>query len=377
MISMLKSIDELIAESEVESLQQLDRYSIQASTKNNETRAFFFTTPICNESGLVEKRFVKRDNKFIFKGSNGEITIVPEGVYLKNKACYVRIRWTKKQSFLLSEDATCLTSEELIISPTLNGISVVQVYDEVPLYFKFEAQSWCKGYPRMNSKCFAYMKEKFIPFVTVNGVYASTSDENGIAGVEMAMKKDSDLQYRLRMKSASANATKINWEINLYESKLIQDTTVESRRPNENNVYGNVAFLGHSLDHGVQYLYSRFDFDKIKVDPLKRMKRILLHVPYYIAGEQGFRVAAPFRRFCSFGSNWANKVPANGFGVSCWKEKERFVFDLTQYLLTSKGKLKENNGIVLCPSKSNGTSVLATADNYSKPQVIEIQYEKE
>lgn len=377
MNSMLKTIQALFSGDEIESMKQLDRYSVQVNKKNEEERAFFFTAPICNESGLVKKQFAKNGNNFVFKGSNAEITVVPEGVYLKNKTCHVRMRWTREQSFALSEDSTCLKSDDMLISPTLNGISVIQTYDKEPLYFKFESQSWCKGYPRMNSKCFAYMKEKFVPFVVVNCVYATDGSETGIVGAELAMKKDSDLQYRLRMKSTIENATKLNWEINLYEPKLMQDTTVESRRPNENNAYGNVAFVGHSPDHGVQYLYSRFDFNKIKVDPQKRMKQILLHIPYYMAGEQGFRVAAPFRRFCSFGSNWANKVPSNGVGVTCWSENEHFAFDLTRYLLTNEGKLKENNGIVLCPLKSSGTSVLATADNYSKPQIIEIQYEKE
>lgn len=377
MISMLKSVCGRFSESEMESVQQLDRYSIQVSTQNNEKNVFCFTTPIYNEGGLVEKRFTKYENSFVFRGSNAEVTVVSEGVYLKNKSCYVRMRWTGKQNFALSEDAACLTSENMVICPTLNGISVTQTYEKEPLYFKFESQPRCKGYPRTNSKCFAYMKEKFVPFATVNCMYAASDDGGIMAGAELAMKKDSDLQYRLRMKPAMEGATKLNWEINLYEPKLMQDTTVESRRPDENNAYGSVAFLGHSPDHGVQYLYSRFDFDRIKTDPLKRMKRVLLHVPYYAAGEQGFRIAAPFRRFCSFGSNWANKVPANGVGVTYRKENEHFVFDLTQHLLTSEGKWKENNGIVLCPSKSDGTSVLATADNYSKPQIIEIQYEKE
>jgi hypothetical protein len=377
MTSTLKAGQALFAANEVESVKRLDRYSVLVTKKDQEESVCFFTTPIYNETGLVERRFVKQKNSFTFRGSNAEIIVMPEGVYLKNKACYVRMRWTRKQSFVLSEDATCLTSEDMSICPTLNGISVTQVYHSEPLYFKFESQPWCKGYARMNSKCFAYMKEKFVPFATVNCVYVGDGNKTELAGAELAMKKDSDLQYRLRMTSTIENATKLNWEINLYEPKLIQDTTVESRRPNENNAYGNVAFLGHSADHGVQYLYSRFDFDKIKVDSLKKMKRILLHVPYYMAGDQNIRVAAPFRRFCSFGSNWANKVPTNGVSVTYWKESDRVVFDLTQYLLAGNGKFKENNGIVLCPSKSNGVSVMATADNYNMPQMIEIQYEKE
>ena len=202
------------------------------------------------------------------------------------------------------------------------------------------------------------MKEKFLPFVTVNCVYVTDGSESNIASAELAMKKHSELQYWLRMTSTVENASMLNWEINLYEPKLMQDTTVESRRPNENNVYGNVAFIGHSPAHGVQYLYSRFDFSKIKVNVEKRMKRVLRCVPYYMAGDQEFRIAAPFQRFCSFGSNWENKASADTIGASWWRSNKCFVFDLTHHLLTNEGKFKENNGIVLSPSKSNGIAVL-------------------
>ena len=60
-----------------------------------------------------------------------------------------------------------------------------------------------------------------------------------------------------------AAAEHLAWEANFYESKLIQDTTVESKSPKANNVFGDVAFLGSTRDFGTQYLYLRFDYDKL------------------------------------------------------------------------------------------------------------------
>lgn len=354
-----------------------NRYGFRTTTPEGEERQYLFTTPVFHENGLVRRQFINAGTGFLFQGSKGLMTVLPDGVLLKNEECYVRLCWEKKQRFALSADGECLCSEEMEIRPTLNGVSVLQNYDRKPLYFRFESRPEYRGFARMNSKCFAYMKEKFVPYVTLNSVYAATGETGELSGADLAMIKDGDTRYRFRMTAAAENAQKLNWEINLYEPKLIQDTTVESRRPTENNAYGNVAFLGRSPDHGVQYLYSRFDFGKIKTDPTGKMKRVFLHIPYYAAGEQKFRVAAPFRRFCSFGSNWANKMPADDCDVKYYRQNGYFVFDLSDCLLRENGTWKENNGIVIYPEKSDGVSVLATADNYNMPQMIEIQYEKE
>lgn len=378
MNSTFEIVKQRLGDENISENKPYSRYGMNLKMSNGEERLCFFTAPIFNENGLVERKFEKSENGFCFRGSNGEIMVSSSGVLVKNKAYQAKLRWEKEQRFTLSENAGCLRSESMEISPTLNGVLVAQKYEHRPLYFWFESDSKYKGFARMNTKYFAYMKEQYVPYVTLNTVWASDEAVCNMMGADLAMKKDSETQFRFRMTATDPKATKLNWEINLYEPKLIQDTTVESRRPNENNVYGNIAFLGETPDHGVQYLYSRFDLDKIKLDPTKRAKRVFLHVPCYnTRGSQKLCAASPIRRFCSFGSNWANKMPTTDFSVKYRWQNGCFVFDLSDYMLSESGKWKENTGIVLRLAGAKDVLILATADNYNMPQMIEIEYERE
>ena len=374
MFTALNTIYGIVGKENISTLSFEGRYACKLQKKNGVESKFYFATPIANGSVLVEKCFDIFSNGYSFQGSGGKIEIFPEGIVLRNAECEIRFLWEREQSFHISEDHARLTSEEMSISPTFSGVKVMQKY-QGPLYFTCIVQSKKKGHIRMNSKSFAYMKDKFLPHFTLSTMYANKA--NGLLGVNLAMKQEGDTKVRLRMIASDKEATSLCWEMNWYEPKLIQDTTVESARPSENNVYGNIAFLGHTPDHGVQYLYSRFDLTKINADPSQRMERVLLHIPYYQAGEQGFRVFAPFRRFCSFGSNWENKMPASEFCARYEKKNGCFVFDLSQYLLNQNGGFTANTGVVFCSAVADGASILSTADNYDRPQIIEIQYEKE
>ena len=374
MSTALDTIYDITRKENIEALIPEGRYAYHLWQKDGTESKICFTTPIFHGSTPVVKCFDTYPDCFSFQGSKGRIDVRREGVVLHDSECEIRFLWEREQSFHISEDHARLTSEEMSISPTFSGVKVMQKY-QGPLYFTCIVQSKKKGHIRMNSKSFAYMKDKFLPHFTLSTMYANKA--NGLLGVNLAMKQEGDTKVRLRMIASDKEATSLCWEMNWYEPKLIQDTTVESARPSENNVYGNIAFLGHTPDHGVQYLYSRFDLTKINADPSQRMERVLLHIPYYQAGEQGFRVFAPFRRFCSFGSNWENKMPASEFGARYEKKNGCFVFDLSQYLLNQNGGFTANTGVVFCSAVADGASILSTADNYDRPQIVEIQYEKE
>lgn len=374
MLTALDTIYDITQKDDILALKLENRYAYRLQKKNGAESKFCFTTPIANGSAAVEKRFEIHSDCYSFQGSKGRVDICPEGIVLHDPEYEIRLLWEKEQGFHISEDRGRLISDEMSITPTFNGVLVTQRYHG-PLYFTCMIKSEKKAHIRMNSKSFACMKDTFMPVFTLCTMYGGTGLEN--PGVNLAMKQENDSKVRLRMIASDNQAQAVCWEVNLYEPKLIMDTTVESARANENNVYGNVAFLGHTSDHGVQYLYSRFDLPKLENDPQKKMKRFLLYIPYYKAGEQGFRMSAPFRRFCSFGSNWANKMPATEFGVKYEKHDGYFTFDLSKYLLGADGKFKENTGVVLYSSAPEGVSILSTADNYDRPQIVEIQYEKE
>lgn len=374
MFTALDTIYDITRKECIEALIPEGRYAYHLRQKDSAESKICFTTPIFHGSSPVVKCFDTYPDCFSFQGSKGRIDVRREGLVLHDSEYEIRLLWNNEQHFRLSQDRCVLTSEEMSITPTFSGVRITQQYCG-PLYFTCLIKSEKTGYIRMNSKSFAYMRDTFAPVMTLSTMYTDGNLKN--PGVNLAMKQENESKVYLRMTASDENASHACWEINLYEPKLIMDTTVESARPNENNVYGNVAFLGHTGDHGVQYLYSRFDLSKLENDPRKKMKRFLLYIPYYKAGEQGFRMSAPFRRFCSFGSNWENKMPFTEFGAKYEKCGSYFVFDLSKYLLNEHGRFKENTGIVLYSAAPDGVSILSTADNYDRPQIVEIQYEKE
>ena len=81
-------------------------------------------------------------------------------------------------------------------------------------------------------------------------------------------------------------------------------------------------------------------------------------------------------RFCSFGSNWDNKVATSDFVGNTETNSNYQSIDITEILSNSKtGKLTLSEGYVLkSHTKNTGFSVIATADSYYTPQIFEINY---
>ena len=69
------------------------------------------------------------------------------------------------------------------------------------------------------------------------------------------------------------------FEANLYESKQIQDTTVESANPEVNNAFGGTAFIGNTTEFGEQWLYSRPDYSKFSELTDRQIIKAVLHMP--------------------------------------------------------------------------------------------------
>ena len=140
MNSIIEELEQILEGERIDKCRPCGRYGFEVTCQNGREGAYYFTAPVFNQKGMVEKRFVKEAKGFSFQGSKGKITILSNGVLLKNNECYVRLRWEKKQNFVLSAAGDCLTSSEMEIKPTLNGVSFTQNYHHKPLYFWFESK---------------------------------------------------------------------------------------------------------------------------------------------------------------------------------------------------------------------------------------------
>ena len=374
MNSVVNIICTLMKDKEYKPPRRLNRYAVEVEAESDGKHAFLFSTPIYRSNKQsVECSFVKNESSYCFTGSNCRVEITKEGAIFRKKEGDVYIRWAVEQNFILGNNGEYLQSEAMRVHPTLNGIAVCcQHASHTQLTFDTNMHSELPM--KHNDKYCAYMADKFRPFFVINGMFAQNSAQSVFGGVGLTLRKQSATQYIIDLKAASENTDQIIWEANFYESKTTQDTTVESRNPKTNNVFGDIAFVGRSQDFGVQYLYLRFDHAKFAEVKTKDLKRVVLHIPYYAIKGDSFQISAPFRRFCSFGSNWQNRVSSVDLPIAGVVEKNIVSFDLSKYMLTPSGDLIVTNGLVLRMTANEEFAILATADNYFTPQILEFQY---
>lgn len=376
MVSVLKTIQAITQKRDISRFQKINRYGVTAKFDKSK-HSFFFSTPIYDtqRSVLIEGRFIPKGNGYFVQGSSAEIFVSDHEINLHTATGKMRIFWKEKQEFVLCDESRLLRSAEMSIYPTFNGVLVRQAIENSVTLF-FESNLIQEGEVKANSKFFAYMKGKYEPFLTLGAMYAENANGQRFYGLNVKVKQETSRQMRIEIKSRESNATRCAWEINAYEPKLIQDTTVESNRPTENNVFGNVTHLGRSSEYGTQYLYSRFDFTKLPAESKKNIRKVYWHIPYYAICGQAFEAAMTLKRFCSFGSRWDNKVAYEKTNIRCYRKNGFVTFDLSEYFLDTSGNLLERAGIVLRSSQSDAFGIFATADNYFTPQIIELEYQE-
>ena len=342
--------------------------------KDFPNKLYCFSTPVFRKDNgnMVGEYFTYKDQCYTFRGSDGLIRIFRDAIHFIRNSEIVKLYFSKAQEFVLSSGGKVLRSKDLMICPTFNGLVVKALFGGCS-QISFKVNTEAKTTLQNNSKYLALMKSEFEPLFTLNAMYAEDKYGRTFYNASLSVNKNSDATYQLTIDS-KAEAYRVVYEMNLYEPKLLQDTTVESRRPQENNVYGSTAFLGKSPDCDAQFLYSRIDMSKIAGIEKSAIEGIKLYVPYYMISESQFRLEAPVKRFCSFGSNWNNRIPSTDLHIQSNIKNEYLVFDLSSYLLSPNGKIKANEGIVIrSGSAEERFSIIATADNYFSPQILEIQ----
>jgi hypothetical protein len=174
---------------------------------------------------------------------------------------------------------------------------------------------------------------------------------------------------------APDKSERISFEVNIHESKLFQDTTVESRHPNMNNAYGAIGFIGATEEFGEQWLYSRPDFTKIQDLCSEPIERALLHIPVHSENVWDLDVFVPTSRFCSFGSTWNKKVGGSDQKHKAEVKNGYLTIDVTDIFTDHDRCLHYNEGIILRKPKGEHNYVtISTGDNCSRPQILEIKH---
>lgn len=348
-----------------------NRYCLIAKEDDGTETAYCFSTPIynINSRSLINLRFIESNDGICFTGSNSQIKINNE-IFLKNTYGAIKISTNNSVHKLINN---AVVSSSYTLTPTLNGV-LFKTNDRKFTIRVESSEPFMKI--RSNSKYLAYMKEKFEPLMTLSAI--GTADRYGsiYAPAIVSYKKINDKECEITITSSTLTDSQIMFEVNMYEQKLFQDTTVESRNPKENNSYGGIAFIGNSEAFGEQWLYSRIDLSKIHQIVEKKAKLVKLHIPIYNNSSVNLTSHRTATRFCSFGSNWNTKIGLSRIISNTQKKGNYQTLNLTQSLINPKnGNIKATEGFILRTQEKGGLFVpLATGDCYFSPQILEINY---
>ena len=348
-----------------------NRYRIMVREKLGYT-AYCFSTPIYNTDTrkLIQLNFTNKKNGYIFKGSNATVTVSDNRCVLENKEGKVVLFFNENPSICGSNKQTNATID---VAPTMNGLRFIVKGRKLNFFMSSEI---VQSGVRFNSGCLSIMKEQFRPFVSLSTLYARNRSGT-VTPVEMRYEEVKPSQYALEL-FHDLNDAVFMFEVNLYESKLFQDTTVESLHPDKNNVFGSVGFIGKTKQFGEQWLYSRPDFSKIPDFSSDRVDQVLLHIPILNGSEENLDVYIPQQRFCSFGSTWKKRINASEKVATSNNHGRYISIDVTSMFTNRIDQtLTYNEGLILKKPKGKSNFIaISTGDCYSAPQILELKFKK-
>lgn len=350
-----------------------NRYRIVAIESNGTKTAYYFTAPIYNNRTrkVVDMKFYTNGRTIYSIGSNANIT-VGSNIRMENTEGSCVISLSEHISRISETEIVC-TNKRLY--PTTNGIAIRSLCNEGKgCTFSIEiSKPFLKV--RANDKYFALMSAKFRPFVAVSCLGTADASGNIISSAKVTYQKITDRKYTITISPCSSLGKSVAFELNLYEAKLFQDTTVESKNPKTNNAFGSVGFIGTTKEFGEQWLYTRPDFSKMNELNDKKILSAIFHLPRLNSNTVELTASKVSARFCSFGSTWNNKIAAAS-SIADSQITDRYIdLNMMPILADKYGRLTRGEGFILrAKKKDSGFSVIATGDNYFAPQILEINY---
>lgn len=351
-----------------------NRYRVVVQEDDGSKTGYYFSTPIYNNKTrkILDVKFKSSGGTVCTTGSNANITI-SGNILMENSEGSCAIELSQKPT-LISTTEVCCGSTVLI--PTTNGVAMkhnVKGKDELSFVIEVN-RPFLKI--RRNNKYFALMKERFSPFAVISCIGSLDVTGNVVAPCKLEYQKLTDRKFRITVSATSPSAQYILLECNLYEKKLFQDTTVESMNPSSNNAFGGTAFIGNTSVYGEQWLYSKLDYSRMTEIMDKRIQKAVLHMPKLNRSKVDISVFGVLARFCSFGSNWNNKIPGGAPVSDSLSNPGYQSIDVTSLLVDQRTKtIKKSDGLILKSKvKGSGFSAIATGDSYLAPQIMEINF---
>lgn len=374
MISILGEISKLRKDADIViDYKNINRYRVVIIENNGSRTSYYFAVPMYNVETrkTIDMKFLGQRETFYYTGSNANI-IIGKDIKMENNAGTCKISLAAAGA-RISDNAISCADE--IIFPTTNGVAIKSSLKRKKTYSFCVEVSKPFLKVRANDKYFALMNERFTPFFYISCIGTLDATENIISPAKLNYQKITDRKYVINITPSSDFGKFVLIESNLYEPKLFQDTTVESKSPKNNNVFGGIGFIGTTKEFGEQWLYTRPDFSKMTELNDKKIIQAILHIPKLNNSTIPLTASKISARFCSFGSQWNNKIPeASTLGDS--EITEQYInLNITSIFTDKYGRFSKSEGIILKSKiKGSGFSVISTGDNNLNPQILEINY---
>ena len=374
MISILNEILKLRNNEPIDiDYSNTNRYRVVANEPDGSKTGYYFNTPIYNikTRKSLDMKFHTHGSTIYSVGSNTQSSIT-NNIRMDGTDGFAIISIEGQAQLVSDREISC--GKELI-SPTTNGVAIKSSYQNGKAYtFSIEVSNPYLE-TRANDKCFALMSEMFRPFLSISCIGTINDAGRVIAPALIRYQKISDRKYTVSVSPCSVVGQAVLIEANLYDPKLFQDTTVESKNPTVNNAFGGIGFIGTTNEFGEQWLYSKMDYSKIDELNGAIILKAMLHIPKLNSDAVALKASQVSARFCSFGSNWDNKKAETTVFADSHISEDYFDLDLTSLISDKHGRLRYTDGFILkSKSKDIGFSVIATGDNYFTPQILEIKY---
>ena len=353
----------------------INRYSIVVKEADGTKTAYYFSSPIYNSENdkLIDLLFTSEKDNVMFIGSNCSVCLEKNNVKFLQENCVCEL-YPKDSLGIVSKDIA--EYGEDLLSPTLNGI-LYRGKGDNSYTFSLDIKIHKKVLNiSSNGKYLALMKNEKTPLMAISCLGAKKTGDGELVPAFISYKEKEQGCIEITIHSEYKCGCFL-FEVNLYEPKLFQDTTVESCRLFDTNVYGTTAFVGNTDESGEQWLYSRIDMLKIPELFDKRIKKAVCHFPIYSEPINKIEAYEASERFCTFTCNWNNKPSIQkNKKLKNESSKGNYHVDVSGVLFDRKtGKICSSDGTVICP-KEKGVKPIAisTGDSCAYPQILEVNY---
>jgi hypothetical protein len=253
-------------------------------------------------------------------------------------------------------------SDNYSIYPSTNGIRVVSKTSDIRIELKNTSEYSIKK----NHTSLALMAEKHLPFINISPLFGENANKEFFpAFIEYHPKNETEGTIQI---FTPKPCIELSTEINLYLPKVIFDTTIQSKFPDENNVYGNYALLGKSQDLGEQLLLLRLNNSDRAFWGINDIEKAEMFIPK-LGGDKALICAHEILHgWCTFNTNFETR-PAVSSELSVLEEHNGYLVANITELLKNK-----NFGLMLENHNKNALCAISTGDSYEHPIIIKIQY---